>query len=397
MRVPAFVDTHFHLSWTARSNIELNLKEVKTVKEVLEKVKEEDERGGTYGGWIIGSLLYFKIGRSLNRWLLDEVTSLPTSIATRDGHMAIANSKAIEIANVKCGHPGVECEEGVPTGRFFDDAMLLLRSKMPDPPVKKLYQAYRKVLDELYRNGFLQIHAMTSRWFEWEIVKKMGHKVEVIPYMRSDSFVRGAPGVKLFVDGVFLYGTAMVNGKGRLMTPKEEIVKWLKRAEEENFKVALHVMGDEALDLVIEAYEEAGKPKGRMRIEHAAVTRDDQLEYLAEEEIPVSVQPGIVDSVGLEDMKALLGPLWNRFMRVKDMMEYGVKVYHGSDSPVGPWRLKDVLKYYKALSKPLDLEEVVKLMSTGWEIHGGEPRAYVEVLDDGEVIVGDELARKAER
>ena len=394
---PAFVDTHFHLSWTARSYVDLNLKDAKSVDDVLERVREVDERGGTYGGWIIGSLLHFKLTKQMDRELLDEVTSLPTSIATRDGHMAIANSEAIRRANVKCGHPGVECIDGKPTGRFYDEAMMLLRSKMPDPPMKTLLDAYKKVLDELLSNGFLEIHAMTSRWFEVEIVRTLNHKVKVIPYMRKESFIEGSPGVKLFVDGVFIYGTAMIAGHGRLITPKEEIVGWLKRGALEGFKVALHVMGDEALDIAIEAYEEAGKPKGVMRIEHAGITRDEQLEYLASEEIPVSVQPGIVESVGLELMKAYLGSLWNKFMRVKDMMEIGVKVYHGSDSPVGPWRLKEVLRYYKALSKPIDLSEVVELMRRGWEIHGERPKGLVIVSEDGEVFLGDELARTAER
>ncbi len=378
----AFVDTHFHLSWTARSLIELNLKDAKSVSDVLERVKEEAERGGTYGGWIIGSLLHYKIARYLTKEMLDEVSDLPVSIATRDGHMAVANSEAIKRAGIRCGREGVECIDGEPTGRFFDDAMLLLRAKMPDPPIGRLREAYKRVLDELKENGFLQIHAMTSRWLEIEIVKSLKHEVEVIPYMRKEAFVNDSPGVKLFVDGVFLYGTAMVNGKGRLITPYEEIVKWFKRAKEEGFKVALHVMGDEALDLVFKAYLEAGKPKGALRIEHAGITRDEQLEFLAEEGIPVSVQPGIVESVGLEDMKALLGPLWNKFMRVKDMIEYGVKVYHGSDSPVGPWKLKEVVKYYKALSKPVDVDEVIELMVKGWELHGTRPKGKVRVRED---------------
>jgi hypothetical protein len=72
-------------------------------------------------------------------------------------------------------------------------------------------------------------------------------------------------------------------------------------------------------------------------------------------------------------------------MRIKDMIEVGVKVYHGSDSPVGSWKLKEVLAYYKALSKPLGLEEVVELMVRGWELHGGRPRGKVKVYEDGEV------------
>ncbi|ALU12608.1 hypothetical protein EYM_05665 [Ignicoccus islandicus DSM 13165] len=388
MRVRPFVDTHFHLSWTARSLLELNLKECSTVECVLSKVREESERGGTYGGWVIGSLLHYKLAKAITKELLDEVSDKPVSIATRDGHMAVVNSKAIEISGVDCSYSGVECVEGVPTGRLYEDAMLLVRRKMPDPPIGKLVGAYKAVLDDLYSNGFLQIHAMTSRWLEWELVKSLNHKVHVIPYMRKEAFVKGSPGIKLFADGVLIYGTALMNGKGRKLIDERELSQWLIRGKEEGFRVAVHAMGDEAIDLVIRAYEMAGKPKRVLRIEHAAITRDDQLEYLASEGIEVSVQPGIMESVGVEEFKSILGPNWKRFMRVRDMIELGVKVYHGSDSPVGPWRLKEVFKYYKLLPKPVDdLETVLKLMSSGWEIHGERPSGELEVTDDLEVRV----------
>ncbi len=394
MRTEPFVDTHFHLSWTARSLLELNLKDCATVSCVLERVRECNERGGTYGNWIIGSLLSYKLAKAIDRELLDQVSDLPVSLATRDGHMAVVNTKAMEIAGVNCSQEGVECVDGSPTGRLYEDAMLIVRRRMPDPPMKDLLWAYRTVLDELYSNGFFQIHAMTSRWFEWEIVKSLNHRVMVIPYMRREAFVEGSPGVKLFADGVIVHGTALIGGRGRKLISKEELARWISRGKREGFRVAVHAMGDGALDLIIDAYEKAGKPKRVLRIEHAAIARDDQLEYLASEGIEVSVQPGIMGSVGVEELREMLGPNWKLFMRVRDMLETGVKVYHGSDSPVGEWRLKEVFKYYKLLPKPVDdLETVLQLMSKGWEIHGEKPRGEIEVTEDLEVRV-DEVLRE---
>ena len=117
---------------------------------------------------------------------------------------------------------------------------------------------------------------------------------------------------------------------------------------------------------------------------------------MASEGIEVSVQPGIMESVGVEEFKSVLGPDWKRFMRVKDMLEMGVKVYHGSDSPVGPWKLKEVVKYYELLPRPIeDLEVVLNLMTSGWEVHETRPELEIEVTDDLEVRVG-EVLREAE-
>ncbi len=368
------VDVHFHLSWSARSKIDLNLKECKTPEDVFEKVREEAEKGGTYGGWIVGTLLPLWLGKKIDRKLLDEASpKIPVSIATRDGHMAIANTVALEKGGIKCGMDGVECVNGQPTGRLYEEAMRVLRRVMPDPEPSKLFTAFKEVLDELWEGGVRQIHTMSSRWLEMEIVKKIGHKLQVFPYVRPESLVEGVTGVKLFADGVIVHGTAKTGGRGKLYLSEEELVGWLKRGKEEGFQVAVHVMGDEALDFVLDCFEKAGRPKKVLRIEHAALVRDDQLERLSRLNVPVTVQPGIMEAVGVEEFKNILGDKWRIFMRVKDFLDYGIRVYGGSDHPVGPWRLEEIVKYYKQLWKPPSEEEIVEIHSKGWELVGVKP------------------------
>ena len=360
------------MSWSARSKIDLNLKDCRSVEDVFVKVKREAERGGTYSGWIVGTLLPLPLAKKVDRELLDEASpNLPVSIATRDGHMAIANTKALELGKLRCGQEDVECVDGKPTGRLYEEAMRRLRKVMPDPSPSRLYAAFREVLDELWEGGVGQIHSMSSKWLEMEIVNKIKHKVEVYHYVRSESYVPGAKGVKLFADGVIVHGTAKTDGKGKLYLTQEELVSWIRKGKEEGFQVAVHVMGDEALDFVLEAFKKAGNPKRVLRIEHAALVRDDQLEPLAEAGVPVTVQPGIMEAVGVEEFKKILGNKWKMFMRAKDFLEHGIKVYGGSDHPVGPWRLEEVKKYYKELWRPLSDEEILKLHTTGWEIVKG--------------------------
>lgn len=363
-----FVDTHFHLSWSARSKIDLNLKDCKSVEEVLLRVRREAERGGTYKGWVVGTLLPLKLARSLDRFALDEASpEVPVSLATRDGHMAVANTKALKLGGVSCEDEGAECEDGKLTGRLYESAMRKLRRVIPDPDTMLLYKAFKAVLDELKDGGVVEVHSMTSRWLEMEIVNKIKHDVKVYHYVRTETYIPGAVGVKLFVDGVIVHGTAMTEGKGRLYVPLERLVAWIKKGKEEGFQVAVHVMGDEALDVVLKAFKLAGSPKRVLRIEHAALVRDDQLEPLAEAGVPVSVQPGIMEAVGVEEFKRILGNRWKEFMRVKDMLEAGVRVYGGSDHPVGPWRFEEIKKYYKLLWRPPSEEEVLKLHTSGHE------------------------------
>ncbi len=363
-----YVDTHFHLSWAARTKVDLDLSRCKDPSCVYEEVRKCAKNGGTYGNWIVGTLLHFKVAKEITLEELDEASmNLPTSIATRDGHMAVANSKALKLAGVDCSIPDVECLDGKPTGRVYESAMQLLRKVMPDPSPSTLLKAFKEVMDELYDYGFIRIHTMSSRWLEYEIIKKIRHPLEVWPYMRPESFVKEAKGVKLFIDGVFIHGTAMTEGKGRLYTKPEVLKKWLIKAREESFKVAVHVMGDEALDLVLDVYESVDAP-GTLRVEHAALVRDDQLGRLAKLRVPVTVQPGIMEGAGVEELKKIIGNRWREFMRVMDFIDYGIPVYAGSDHPVGPWKLEDVCKYYQLLWRPVPCEIVKELYRRGKEL-----------------------------
>ncbi len=363
-----YVDVHFHLSWAARTKIDLNLSQCKDTACVYEEVEKCAKRGGTYGNWIVGTLLHFKVAKKIELEELDRASmGFPTSIATRDGHMAIANSKALKLANIDCSNPDVECEGSKPTGRIYEGAMQLLRKVMPDPSPSALFSAFKDVMDELFDYGFIRIHTMSARWLEYEIVKKIRHPLEVWPYMRPESFISEAKGVKLFIDGVFVHGTAMTRGRGRLYTRPEELRKWLIKAKNEGFKVAVHVMGDEALDLVLDVYESV-EAYGVLRIEHAALVRDDQLERLSKLRVPVTVQPGIIEGAGLDELKRLIGNRWKEFMRVMDFIDYGIQVYAGSDHPVGPWKIEEVCKYYQLLWRPVPCDLVRELYRKGREL-----------------------------
>ncbi|NPA85726.1 MAG: amidohydrolase family protein [Crenarchaeota archaeon] len=365
------VDSHFHLSWTARSKIDLNLRDAKDINEVYSKVKAEAEKGGTYSGWIVGTLLPIRLAKLIDRDLLDEASpTLPVSLATRDGHMAVVNSKALEMGKLDCRVEGVECEGGRPTGRIYEEAMRRLRKVMPDPDVRALFRAFKEVLDELREGGVRQVHSMSSRWLEIKLVEELNHEVEVYHYTPSGGPLEGAVGVKLFADGVIVHGTARTDGRGKLYLSAAELASWLRKAKSEGFQVAVHVMGDEALDMVMSAFRKAEVPSRVLRIEHAALVRDDQLEPLAELGVPVTVQPGIMEAVGVEEFKKLLGNKWKMFMRVKDFLEHRIKVYGGSDHPVGPWRLEEIKRYYRELWRPPTEEEIMRLHTTGWELVG---------------------------
>jgi predicted amidohydrolase YtcJ len=98
-------------------------------------------------------------------------------------------------------------------------------------------------------------------------------------------------GVKAFSDGgacnqdavsvEFAPGT----GFGNLYVTADQVAELVREAQRRRFQVAVHALGDRAIDVVLDGYEQAlrGRPNRlRHRIEHNFITRDDQLPRYSE-------------------------------------------------------------------------------------------------------------------
>ena len=98
------------------------------------------------------------------------------------------------------------------------------------------------------------------------------------------------------------------------------------------WQVAAHAMGDRAVDLVLDALDEAGtRPDGRPhRIEHGASIRPDQVARLADMGVAVAHQPSFLPTFG--DRLSATGDAY----RLRSLLDAGVVVAGSSDRPVAP-------------------------------------------------------------
>lgn len=121
-------------------------------------------------------------------------------------------------------------------------------------------------------------------------------------------------GVKVFVDGAFSndrgcyaltdpYPEAFRNDpgfpdcpdRGSLIMASDELADVIVDAENAGFRVAMHAIGDRALDHALDALEEAGNRTGAAdpghQIQHGFLMRPDQMERIRAMEVPFSVFP----------------------------------------------------------------------------------------------------------
>jgi predicted amidohydrolase YtcJ len=339
------------------------------------------------GGWLLGrgwNQDYFKdVRRMPNRFDLDTVSSdVPIMITRACGHCCALNSKALEIAgiteNTPCPEGGrIGMDAGKPDGRLFDNAMELLRGAMREPTIEELKDMIRLACRKLNSYGitsaqtddycvFRDIPAvevdrayreleaageLTVRVYEQCNFTELGALRDFIEEGnitgKGTPLFRTGP-LKLLGDGALGSRTAYLSepyrddpkNRGFTLFTKEEMNALVSLANENGMQVAVHAIGDACLDMVLDAYEEAlmkhPRADHRHGIVHCQISRADQLERIARLKLHVYVQSIFLDYDN-HIVERLVSPaLAATSYSWKTLIDRGVSVSNGSDSPVEP-------------------------------------------------------------
>ncbi|KAL4795312.1 amidohydrolase 3 [Aspergillus venezuelensis] len=155
-------------------------------------------------------------------------------------------------------------------------------------------------------------------------------------------------GIKVICDGVVDACTAALtepySTNGASPAPLWEfdiLSKVVQRADAAGLQCALHAIGDQAVQLAINALETVAPPPGspskRHRIEHLELTSPGDAKRLAELGITASIQPVHADPAILRAWPKLLGPeRVKRAFAYREFLESGANVAIGTDSPTAP-------------------------------------------------------------
>ncbi len=344
---PGFIDAHCHfLSYGIGLLKRADLVGTNSFEEVIERVKNHHQKFPS-AFWIEGR------GWDQNDWLvkefpdknkLDELFPDNPVILTRiDGHGALVNSKALNMAGItastKIEGGDVILKNGEPTGILIDNAIELITDIIPNPDNKQLAEALEvaqtncfavgltgvhdaglgtheiKVIDSLQKNGelLIRINAMLSPTTEnFETFVESGpYKTDLLNVRSIKLYADGAlgsRGAKLLHDYSDHHGNS-----GLVLTTPDMIRDICKTAIEKGFQVNTHAIGDSANRMMLHLYGEVlkGKNDKRWRIEHVQIIAPDDFELFGKYSIIPSVQPThatsdmywAVDRLGAERIK----------------------------------------------------------------------------------------------
>ncbi len=407
--VPGLVDSHLHLLNYAMYSEIIDLENVRSIEEIKEIISREIKRIG-YGKWIVGrgwDQDKLEEKRYITRWDLDEVAPRnPVLLIRICGHLAVANTLALKIANIneKTLDPPngvIGKEDGRLNGLLYETAIDLVRKVIPPPDIGKASRMLRNAMEEALSYGITEVHSMSVEELELLAIRLLDRSKELplkyFAYINWDYVIKGGwrkfrkhiLGAKIFVDGSFGARTAALRepysddpgNTGQLLLNAEEIASRMKWCLNRKLQIAIHAIGDRALEETIKTIEPISNKY--VRIEHASLAPLDLINKLAELKVPVSVQPyfilsdtWIVDR--LSDRTRWVYPY-------KTFLQRGIPLIGSSDAPVDP--LNPWLSIYAAIyrgaeenlpiykytrGEKLSINEALQLYMNGRAVRGAE-------------------------
>ncbi len=303
-----------------------------------------------------------------------------------DGHMALANTRAMTLAEVPddvmvpSGGAVVRDAEGRLTGLFKDTAMELVTRAMPPATLDTILTRARAALKHAAALGVTSVQDMTASAAELEAYQtlfaagELTARISSIQNYDDEHRTRGrghssgggdwlsAGGRKFFADGSMGASTAAFfapyaddpGTSGLLIHDPDRLEQMIADADRDGFQPVVHAIGDRANTLVLDIFERLHTARGasrrwRPRIEHAQVVRPEDTARFSALGVIASIQP----SHCIDDMRwaeARIGRTRSAMAyTVRSFVDGGAHVAFGTDWFVAP--LDPMIGLYAAVTR----------------------------------------------
>ena len=380
---PGLIDSHMHLLLLSNKLRRTDIGVAKTFKECMDIMAKAAEAKKGTNGWAMD------IGFNQDDWTdcnevptrldLDKACGdVPAYIERACGHIATLNTKAMELMgmmNEKEGESQYKLryfEDGTPNGVLCEDTVRLVEEYFPVPTVPEMKQLILMGANYIASKGLAGVHSddlnlvvpvkdmpvILQAYKELSEADELPIRVHqqcrmlnlpMIEKFCSEYKVRTKWGknftigdIKIMGDGSLGAHTAVLRGEyknapddhGIPLHDDEELYAMFRVAHNAGYPIVVHVIGDGAMDQVVNGYElvmnENPKPNMRHGIIHCQIMDEAQqdrfvkLNLLA---VFVRYDSQIVDDcVGSELAKTSYN--WRRYI------DLGVHMSGGSDCPV---------------------------------------------------------------
>jgi predicted amidohydrolase YtcJ len=375
--MPGFNDAHVHLASAGREKLTVDLVGVNSLAEMQQRIAAAAKTAPP-GAWLRGRGWDHTLWATKQlpaRQDLDAVTGDHPAVFTRvDGHIAVANTKALQLAGIFGSVPdpsGGKIDRnlsGMPTGIVRETAMDMVYAKVPPPSHYERRRALELAIQDAIEHGITSLQDY-STWDDFLVYEEMESKQQLpvrisewltfldpLPvlererahHLASDPMLHTGM-LKGFMDGSLGSRTAALNAPysddpGNSGIPQFDQVTLNRMTVERaraGFQIGFHAIGDRAASMALDAFAtaETAVPKSveyRFRIEHDQVIDPKDFARFKQLRIIASMQPNHL----LTDMywaEHRIGPERARYSYTwKTFLDQGAVVPFGTDYPVEP-------------------------------------------------------------
>lgn len=401
--VPGFVDCHVHMTGFGQFLQTLDLRNVKSIREMQRKLREYADKNPEKI-WILGGRWdqeRFAEKSYPTRWDLDAaVADKPVFLIRVCGHIGVVNSRALQLAGITSetmvdgGKIDLDEATGEPNGILRENALELVWKAIPKPDPKELEAACILACKKAVEAGLTCAHWIVGSAEEIRIIQKLyfegklplrvylGIPVDLLDELVNLGLLTGFGNdmvkigfVKILADGSLGARTAALKEpysdkpetRGMMLYTQRTLNKLVLKAHKAGLQLAVHAIGDRAIEAALKAFSKALKKfpreNHRHRIEHCSVLNPKLIRRMKRLGLIASVQPHFIVSdfwvlnrVG-KDRAGWVYPF-------KTLMDEGLIIASGSDCPVEP--INPLLGIWAAVARKsfpeesLTLEEALK-------------------------------------
>lgn len=324
---PGLIDAHCHFLGYGMGRLKrADLTGTRSLEEVVELVQQHHQKNPSLF-WIEGR------GWDQNDWAdkqfpnrakLDELfPDNPVMLTRIDGHAALVNSKALELAGIdaktKIEGGDVILKNGQPTGVLIDNAMELIGKVIPEAAADEVIRALLLAQDDCFAVGLTGVHDAGLETQQVQIIDslqragklKMRINAMLSPTQENlDTYVDGGPyvtdhlsvrSIKLYSDGALGSRGALLiddysddpGNRGIILTRPDTIRSICQQAIDDGYQICTHAIGDSGNRMMLHLYGEflQGPNDLRWRIEHAQIIAPEDFDLFGKYSIVPSVQP----------------------------------------------------------------------------------------------------------
>lgn len=367
---PGFVDSHLHIIGYGEKLKHIDVSNVRSKDELLTIIHERMMEVPA-NEWVIA------IGLNETQFIdpifptlaeLDALGEAHLIIKRSCHHLILANSKALAFAGItkdtRSPKGGViDKVDGQLTGVLKDAALYMIVNHMPHITSEYIEDALEKAVISLQSYGLVGAHSEDLSYygpplqpihaFRKFIEAKRSFKVHLLQHhtvfeevakmkeVSSPYLEFGA--MKIFIDGAFGGRTAALrepycdvpSNCGMLVHSTEQLVEYVKLARQFGQTVAVHAIGDLAIETILQVFAAHPPREGQLdRVIHCSLVDEGILEKLAALPIAVDMQPQFVQGEYEAELARLGEERAKGLHPLKSLLDRGLVVAGGSDAPI---------------------------------------------------------------